>query len=239
MAATLRACRRDGGSNRHSRQPQSGAKSPGRPAYRSLCSRRRPRRRRMGAADCRNRARHAVDLDPFRRHRALERAGRNRVLCLLRHAARRNLRERHPRSLGRGEREPLGSRRDPRRGRQPYPRQSGRHGAPAFAGTQHRQSKRRQKHRPSPLERCARSRRHPLIPRPLKSVEQPCFPSDALRLGARNGNYPLLFLGRVHGFLRLQARAARIVWKGFAPLSFAVSTVVRTSASACAAHMAR
>jgi hypothetical protein len=28
-----------------------------------------------------------------------------------------------------------------------------------------------------------------------------------------------------------------MVWKGFAPLSLAVSTVVRTSASACAAHM--
>ncbi len=44
------------------------------------------------------------------------------------------------------------------------------------------------------------------------------------------------FWGR---FLRLQARVSRIVWKGFAPLSLAVSTVVRTSASACAAHMAR
>ena len=40
-------------------------------------------------------------------------------------------------------------------------------------------------------------------------------------------------------FLRLQTRVSRIVWKGFAPLSLAVSTVVRTSASAWAAHMAR
>jgi hypothetical protein len=30
-----------------------------------------------------------------------------------------------------------------------------------------------------------------------------------------------------------------MVWKGFAPLSLAVSTVVLTSASAFAAHMAR
>lgn len=36
-------------------------------------------------ADRRNRARHAVHLDPFRRHRALETAGRNRVSCILRH----------------------------------------------------------------------------------------------------------------------------------------------------------
>ena len=44
------------------------------------------------------------------------------------------------------------------------------------------------------------------------------------------------FWGR---FLRLQARVSRIVWKGFTPLSLAVSTVVRTSASARAAHIAR
>jgi hypothetical protein len=49
----------------------------------------------------------------FRRHRALETAGRNRVLCVVRYVACGNLRERHPRSLGCGEREPLGSRRDP------------------------------------------------------------------------------------------------------------------------------
>jgi hypothetical protein len=36
-----------------------------------------------------------------------------------------------------------------------------------------------------------------------------------------------------------QAKALRIVWKGFAPLRPAVSIVVRTSASAFAAHMAR
>ena len=40
-------------------------------------------------------------------------------------------------------------------------------------------------------------------------------------------------------FLPVHARVSRIVWKGFAPLSLAVSTVVRTSASAFAAHMAR
>jgi DNA helicase-2/ATP-dependent DNA helicase PcrA len=45
------------------------------------------------------------------------------------------------------------------------------------------------------------------------------------------------FLGR--GFWRCHATISRMVWKGFAPLSLAVSTVVRTSASACAAHMAR
>ena len=38
---------------------------------------------------------------------------------------------------------------------------------------------------------------------------------------------------------RVQARVAQITWKGFAPLRRAVSIVVRTSASACAAHMAR
>jgi hypothetical protein len=41
------------------------------------------------------------------------------------------------------------------------------------------------------------------------------------------------------GFLRCQATISKMVWKGFAPFSLAVSTVVRTSASACAAHMAR
>lgn len=65
----------------------------------------------------------------------------------------KNLRERHPRSLGRGKREPLGSLRVPRRGRQSHPRQSRRHGVLAFANSQHRQSKRRPKHRPNPLER--------------------------------------------------------------------------------------
>ena len=40
-------------------------------------------------------------------------------------------------------------------------------------------------------------------------------------------------------FWACHARVSRIVWKGFAPFSLAVSTVVRTSASACAAHMAR
>jgi DNA mismatch endonuclease Vsr len=38
---------------------------------------------------------------------------------------------------------------------------------------------------------------------------------------------------------QVHARVSRIVWKGFAPLSLAVSTVVRTSASVFAAHMAR
>jgi len=36
-----------------------------------------------------------------------------------------------------------------------------------------------------------------------------------------------------------QASVATMTSKGFAPLSLAVSIVVRTSASACAAHMAR
>ncbi len=44
---------------------------------------------------------------------------------------------------------------------------------------------------------------------------------------------------RARFLLQLHARVSRIVWKGFAPLSLAVSTVVRTSASAFAAHMAR
>ena len=52
------------------------------------------------------------------------------------------------------------------------------------------------------------------------------------------GNYPPP-LTPVFGEIRAQARVARIVAKGFVPLSLAVSTVVRTSASALAAHMAR
>ena len=50
-------------------------------------------------------------------------------------------------------------------------------------------------------------------------------------------NYPPPFLGR--RYLGRQAKVSRMVWKGFAPLSLAVSTVVLTSASAFAAHMAR
>jgi len=65
------------------------------------------------------------------------------------------------------------------------------------------------------------------------------YPTHTLHSVAEliNGNYPPAFLGR--GFWRCQATISRMVWKGFAPLSLAVSTVVRTSASACAAHMAR
>lgn len=44
---------------------------------------------------------------------------------------------------------------------------------------------------------------------------------------------------RVRFLRQLHARVSMIVWKGFAPLSLAVSTVVRTSASVFAAHMAR
>lgn len=44
---------------------------------------------------------------------------------------------------------------------------------------------------------------------------------------------------RFDRFGRVQARVARMTSKGFAPLSRAVSIVVRTSASAFAAHMAR
>ena len=49
------------------------------------------------------------------------------------------------------------------------------------------------------------------------------------------GNYPPHFQGQNS---LSHARVAIIVWNGFAPVSFAVSMVVRTSASACAAHMA-
>jgi putative transposase len=56
-------------------------------------------------------------------------------------------------------------------------------------------------------------------------------------LQASRGNYPPLFLG--WRFWACQPRVSRIVWKGFPPFSLAVSTAVRTSASACAAHMAR
>src|SRR5208283_2293038 len=37
----------------------------------------------MGIADRRNHMRHASDVDPFRRDRALETARRNRVFCVL------------------------------------------------------------------------------------------------------------------------------------------------------------
>ena len=50
-------------------------------------------------------------------------------------------------------------------------------------------------------------------------------------------NYPPLFLSG--DLRRFQARTPTMTSKGFAPLSRAVSTVVRTSASAWAAHMAR
>ena len=56
-------------------------------------------------------------------------------------------------------------------------------------------------------------------------------------LALQRSNYPPIFL---RGDLRrFQARTPRMTSKGFAPLSRAVSTVVRTSASALAAHMAR
>jgi len=52
-------------------------------------------------------------------------------------------------------------------------------------------------------------------------------------------NYPRpIFEGSADGFDGGQARAPTITAKGFAPTSLAVSTVVRTSASAWAAHMA-
>ena len=54
------------------------------------------------------------------------------------------------------------------------------------------------------------------------------------------GNYPPLFFEAVvRGSDRAQAMMPTMTAKGFAPLSLAVSTVVRTSASASAAHMAR
>jgi hypothetical protein len=54
------------------------------------------------------------------------------------------------------------------------------------------------------------------------------------------GNYPPpTFERRFCGLRRAQARMLTMTLKGFAPLSRAVSIVVRTSASASAAHMAR
>jgi hypothetical protein len=52
-------------------------------------------------------------------------------------------------------------------------------------------------------------------------------------------NYPPLFRGVVFRSLGLQASVATMTLNGLAPLSLAVSMVVRTSASACAAHIAR
>ena len=54
-----------------------------------------------------------------------------------------------------------------------------------------------------------------------------------------DSNYPPLFLGVVFRSLGLQASVATMTLNGLAPLSLAVSMVVRTSASACAAHIAR
>jgi hypothetical protein len=51
--------------------------------------------------------------------------------------------------------------------------------------------------------------------------------------------HPLFDEADACGSERVQARMPTITAKGFAPLSLAVSTVVRTSASASAAHMAR
>ena len=70
------------------------------------------------------------------------------------------------------------------------------------------------------------------------------MPGHLLRLSHRLLNTPLVIthpLGtpRFDRFGRVQARVARMTSKGFAPLSRAVSIVVRTSASAFAAHMAR
>jgi transposase len=56
----------------------------------------------------------------------------------------------------------------------------------------------------------------------------------------RERNYPpLSFERRVCGLVLAQARMLTITLKGFAALSLAVSMVVRTSASASAAHIAR
>ena len=72
---------------------------------------------------------------------------------------------------------------------------------------------------------------------PVYSTKQALTEAEALQ--KKNGfrNYPPPFLGR--RYLGRQAKVSRMVWKGFAPLSLAVSTVVLTSASAFAAHMAR
>ena len=72
-----------------------------------------------------------------------------------------------------------------------------------------------------------------------KSISPAVFSGPDIRneIERLSGNYPALFLG--WRFWGVSARVSRIVWKGFAPFSLAVSTVVRTSASACAAHMAR
>jgi len=56
----------------------------------------------------------------------------------------------------------------------------------------------------------------------------------------RSGNYPPpAFERRFCDLQRAQARVLTMTLKGFAPLRRAVSMVVRTSASASAAHMAR
>jgi hypothetical protein len=58
--------------------------------------------------------------------------------------------------------------------------------------------------------------------------------------GAKPGHEPVITQAHIDaGFFGFHAKVWRIVWKGFAPLTLAVSIVVRTSASASAAHMAR
>jgi transcriptional regulator with XRE-family HTH domain len=66
------------------------------------------------------------------------------------------------------------------------------------------------------------------------------FESEVSVVAKRGRNYPPPTFGRRFcGLRRSQARMLTMTLKGFAPLSRAVSIVVRTSASASAAHMAR
>jgi hypothetical protein len=72
--------------------------------------------------------------------------------------------------------------------------------------------------------------------------EDATVPELAKRHGVHpnQSNYPPPTFGRRFcGLRRSQARMLTMTLKGFAPLSRAVSIVVRTSASASAAHMAR
>ena len=74
----------------------------------------------------------------------------------------------------------------------------------------------------------------------LSDIAQFSVLKSEIAKGRADRNYPPLFFEAVvRGSDRAQAMMPTMTAKGFAPLSLAVSTVVRTSASASAAHMAR
>src|SRR6202020_227018 len=116
-----------------------------------------------------------------------------------------------PRSLAHRERQPLRARRRFRRRRFAHPKEPRHRRALAIVRLQHDPGRRGLQHPQRTLACRPRYQSNPRNAPLTLRTEQPCG----------------------------QARARTITAKGFAPLSFAVSMVVLTSASAWAAHMAR